>query len=370
VSKTAEERRATYYDMSTRLAHADNAQLVEWLGEPVSREWGSNTTIKLGRTRVFVKRIPVTAIEHADLFSTRNHFDLPTYYNYGIGSAGFGAFRELLAHIKTTNWELEGRIENFPLLYHYRIVPRPGRSRRPNKRWLEGYVQCWGGSESIGEYTLARAKAKHEIILFLEHVPDIYARWIAKNPDGYDAITSQVMDTIAFLRANGMVHFDAHWWNILTDGERAYVTDFGLVVDRQFDLSDDERSFFKRHRDYDAGIFLSGFGSTLTDEHGNLSERKKAHLLRVFGVQDGAAPVELLASLLDNLDAIHADGTMKLADPFVRTLHKYRDIIELMFAWLVEISGGDSKDVRYSHTKLKRMLAEAEQTTPTTATQP
>jgi hypothetical protein len=71
VSKTAEERQVTYYDMSTRLAHADNAQLVEWLGEPATREWGSNTTIKLGRTRVFVKRIPVTAIEHVNLFSTR-----------------------------------------------------------------------------------------------------------------------------------------------------------------------------------------------------------------------------------------------------------------------------------------------------------
>ena len=71
MSKTAEERQVTYYDMSTRLAHADNAQLVEWLGEPATREWGSNTTIKLGRTRVFVKRIPVTAIEHVNLFSTR-----------------------------------------------------------------------------------------------------------------------------------------------------------------------------------------------------------------------------------------------------------------------------------------------------------
>ncbi len=45
------------------------------------------------------------------------------YYHYGIGSAGFGVFRELVANIKITNWVLEGAITNFPLLYHYRVIP-------------------------------------------------------------------------------------------------------------------------------------------------------------------------------------------------------------------------------------------------------
>ena len=60
------------------------------------------------------------------MFSTKNLYDLPTYYQYGVGSAGFGVFRELVANIKTTNWVLQGAIANFPLLYHARIIPFSG----------------------------------------------------------------------------------------------------------------------------------------------------------------------------------------------------------------------------------------------------
>lgn len=75
----------------------------------------------MGSEKVFVKRIPLTDLGHENPFSARNLYSLPTFYNYGVGSAGFGAFRELFAHAKTTNWVLAGEIETFPLLSHYRI---------------------------------------------------------------------------------------------------------------------------------------------------------------------------------------------------------------------------------------------------------
>ena len=121
-----EGRCENYYRISSQIALLDNEYLGSlFAASESSTGWGRNHTIDIGDSKVFVKRVPVTDSEHANLFTTRNLHDLPTYYNYGVGSAGFGVFRELVAHIKTTNWVLNGEIENFPLMYHYRIVPSP-----------------------------------------------------------------------------------------------------------------------------------------------------------------------------------------------------------------------------------------------------
>src|SRR5438132_1517853 len=97
-------RRDRYSMVSNRLAHVDGRRLASLFGASgPMRGWGRTQVIALGRSKVFVKRIPLTDIEHDHLFSTENLHRLPTCYNYGVGSAGFGAFRELVTHVKTTN---------------------------------------------------------------------------------------------------------------------------------------------------------------------------------------------------------------------------------------------------------------------------
>jgi hypothetical protein len=100
-----ELRRKRYFKLSSQIAQFDNAQLHSLFddSEP-STGWGMNHVIVLGQSKVFVKRIPVTNIEYDNLFSTRNLYNLPTYCNYGFGSTGFGVYRELVTHIKTTNY--------------------------------------------------------------------------------------------------------------------------------------------------------------------------------------------------------------------------------------------------------------------------
>ncbi len=44
---------------------------------------------------------------------------------------------------------------------------------------------------------------------------------------------------------------DAHFANILTDGDHCYLTDFGLALSRGFQLDADEMSFFERHKNFD-----------------------------------------------------------------------------------------------------------------------
>jgi hypothetical protein len=48
--------------------------------------------------RFSLKRLRVTAREVEASSSTRNVYGLPLFYSYGVGSADFGAFREVAGH--------------------------------------------------------------------------------------------------------------------------------------------------------------------------------------------------------------------------------------------------------------------------------
>jgi hypothetical protein len=230
-----------------------------------SEGWGQNHIFTFEAAKVFVKRVLVTGIEMDNLFSTKNLYRLPTYYNYGVGSAGFGAFRELAAHIKTTQWVLNGEIETFPLLYHYRIMPYVGEHAHVDLERHKRYVENWDGNQNIAAFVLDRASARHQLVLFLEHMPYGLQSWLHESPDRLHQVLDDMRMTIDFLRKHGVIHFDAHFGNILSDGERAYLTDFGLVLDRSFELSDDELAFFEANIHYDYGEVLWCLGFLLYD---------------------------------------------------------------------------------------------------------
>ena len=242
-----------YYQLSTRLVYLDNEHLNSLFeSKGNTRGWGENHIIKLGKSKVFVKRIPLTDLEYNHMFSTKNLYDLPTYYNYGVGSAGFGVFRELLTHIRTTNWVLQGAIENFPLMYHYRIMPRSGEKKDLDTDWHGRYVKYWNSNENIGKYIVDRTNAKYEVVLFLEYIPYIFSKWFERNINQLNLSINEILNAITFLRENGIIHFDVHFNNILTDGSKPYLTDFGLALDKRFDLSETERTFFRKNTHYDS----------------------------------------------------------------------------------------------------------------------
>ncbi|GIE98247.1 hypothetical protein [Paractinoplanes rishiriensis] len=101
---------------------------------------GRTGTALFDGSPVFVKWVPLTDGERQRSGSTANLFGLPLHYQYGIGSAGFGAWRELAAHRMTTEWALSGRYAGVPLLYHWRIVPRvPAPDPDDVDRWGRGW---------------------------------------------------------------------------------------------------------------------------------------------------------------------------------------------------------------------------------------
>jgi hypothetical protein len=356
-----QRRREQYFKLSSRIAQMDNAQLRTLFEERgASAGWGRNHTVEIGRSKVFVKRVPITDLEYENMFSTRNLYDLPTYYNYGVGSAGLGVFRELVTHIKTTNWVLEGAIATFPLTYHYRIVPFFGERAEVNMERHERYVEYWGSNANVGRYLLDRANANYELVLFLEHMPHILQPWLLEHPDKFQRALDDLCSTITFLRKNGIIHFDAHFYNVLTDGKRAYLTDFGLALDRSFALTEEEASFYKQHTYYDYGEVLACVDFLVLESYKLLPESAKRRLIEKYGIVEGTPQSELLPILLNNVEEMQSDRVLKLDEGYVAIIARYRSIILLMHDFYSDMQKNSKKDTKLQHGKLRRLLKETQ----------
>jgi hypothetical protein len=160
---------------------------------------GATVELDVEGVRVFAKKIPLTDVEMlpGNWMSTGNVFGLPTFYQYPVGSAGFGAWREVAAHTMTTDWAIGGGFDGFPLTYHWRV--------------LSGKLRSGAGID-------------------------------------------------------GFADIDAHFHNILTDGDQVYFADFGLATCDDFDLSESERRFLDEHRDYDHAYVYAGLAARSIDE--------------------------------------------------------------------------------------------------------
>lgn len=252
-----------YGDVSTALALLSDqrlGRLVDAAPALGSGVGGASALLEIAGAPVFVKRVPLTDLERDDVLSTANLFGLPTCCQYGVvllPSGGFGAWRELAANTMTTNWVLTGQSEAFPLMYHWRVLPGAAPPTDEHAD-IERVVAYWGGATAVQRRLEALARASASVVLFLEYIPQNLDTWLTGRPAAeLDAACAMVLRhlhaDVAFMNANGLLHFDAHFRNILTDGHRLYVADLGLATSPRFDLSADERDFLARNASHDAG---------------------------------------------------------------------------------------------------------------------
>lgn len=218
---------------------------------------GAGAVLDIDGATVFVKRIALTAVEQrsANVGSTANLFGLPPYYHYGLGSAGFGAWRELAAHRMTTNWVLTRRYQGFPLLYHWRVLPGapPRDAAYAEFGGLDEAVRFWNGSNAIRARLEAIRDATASIVLFLEYIPRTLTQWLNEQDLSVHARVGELLGTgIEFMRDRSFLHCDAHFANILTDGVDLYFADFGLALSADFELDHAEAEFLALHRNYDS----------------------------------------------------------------------------------------------------------------------
>ncbi|MFJ8210614.1 protein kinase family protein [Streptomyces sp. NPDC096033] len=303
-----EARLAAYSTVSTSLALRSDRRLNELVDAAVplgSGIGGRAALLEVGGKPVFVKRVPLTDVEllPEHVRSTANLFGLPGFCQYGVGGPGpvapsFGAWRELAVHVMTTNWVLGGRYQGFPLMYHWRVLPDTSgpSGELPD---VERAVDFWGGGPAVRRRIEALQRSSASLTLFLEYIPHTLHEWFTEQVQAGDESASRACSLVegeleagtSFMNAHGLLHFDAHFQNVLTDGRRLYFADYGLALSSHFDLSPSETGFFELHRTYDRCYTRSWLVNWLiTHLYGHTYEREQRTAL-IRACAAGARPL-------------------------------------------------------------------------------
>ena len=349
------ERRRRFADLSAKLALLDDEAMTTLAHASGRGGWGTSCAVTLGEDQLFIKRVPVTALEAAHRHSTKNRHRLPAFYNYGVGSAGFGAYRELAAHVKTTGWVLAGETDTFPLLLHARVLPRRASS---SDGWVDGpeYVRYWNSSKRIGAFIQARAAADEDLCLILEHVPHTMQTWLLDHQAAAPALLGQLCDTLTLLHDREVLHLDAHYSNVVTDGRRVRLTDFGLVLDAAFELSKSEEEFFAAHQHYDFGEAIANLGSLLVALMDRRTEDERTRIADVAAIAPGG---KRAAALTIALERLLDEGVLEVDPVLTDLVVRYRDVIVFMWTFFNALQLNRRKDTPFDDAGLARLIDEA-----------
>ena len=127
----------------------------------------------------------------------------------------------------------------------------------------DSYFEYWGNQTSIRNYVEARHDTTQEILLILDFFPYSLYSWLPQNQAQVPECLGQLESACQFLEQQGILHRDAHFMNLLTNGELFVLGDFGLWLDPDFELETEEREFLSPHNPYDIReIYLSLAGMT------------------------------------------------------------------------------------------------------------
>jgi hypothetical protein len=350
-----DSRRRRFDLLSQELSGLEDGRLIGGTREGRQSAWGATEVIDIAGHKVFVKRIPLTEIERSHMRSTRNLYNLPTFFNYGIGSVGLSIFRELEANVKCTEWVLNGEYPNFPLMYHYRVLPIVDDLRAPDVEADQGFVSYWAGNKAIELYMHDRCNAKHELVLFMEYFPVSLDSWIVDNPGQIQAVIDVLFRTADFLSSKGVIHFDAHFQNVVTDGEVLYLTDFGLVLDREFELSEDEKAFFDAHAHFDYARIAVCLGYQLYSRYCGLSETDQLALKSNLGIPAEANDRETSFAMVKQAERLSEYGFV-LDSAYLEALLKYREVYVCMYQFSTDLIQSSDKSVRFPDEQVRGFL--------------
>ncbi len=289
------ERLERHKVIAAALEAIDDEELEAWLWacESLHRDGFAVLTLPGEGTPLFVKLLTLTDLEREPHHwpSTANCFGLPPYYGYRIGGAGFGVRRELETHAIANAWVVAGERAQFALMHGHRMVP----IARPVFH-TPVWPNPWGDDPAVAARHAAIEQSSHCVAVFSEPFRGNVLQWLRGTPgsdgDVLDGdvlqLETRLLELVGFINERGLLHMDAHFENIVTDGEEIYLTDFGLAISDTFELSDSEHAFFERHRCFDSATTMTSLVHAIFTRHAG--ERGWRDALR--GFLDKSAPLD------------------------------------------------------------------------------
>lgn len=198
-----------------------------------------------------------------------------------------------------------------------------------------------------------RVTGSHAAVIFLEHLPHTVGDWMVDHPEDIDRMLSQLCDTITFLRGQGISHFDAHVVNVVTDGELICLTDFGLALDKRFDLTARERDFLERHSHYDYGEALSAPWMLLNGWYKSLAPEEQESVRALLG--SSQEPADLFPLIVTGVERLEG-----LVHPLlIAATVRYRDINTYMHDFFARLQANRRKNTPFDDARLSELLRSA-----------
>lgn len=286
---------------------------------------GTTKTARIDGMPVFIKQLPITRSEEADLFATRNRTGLPFVSHYGIGSPAHGVGRELAAHKLTSAWVRSGEADFFPLLLGWRIIDLKSETDLsefdgddPQHRWGTSWPQV--------KTKLAEMKSvSTSMVLFLEYVPETLGSWVRRSlADGtgeadFAAAVDQIVEAAAWMEKRKFQHFDVHPGNILVREGRLLFTDFGLSLHPDFELTPEEASSMPTHTGFDRDTALMHLFHWVLFELGCTTGDGRLALLRAAATDASTQeldPVRAALGTSADIIADHASVVVRMTEMF------------------------------------------------------
>ena len=340
---THRARTERFTQISAALALQSDQQLARLVDEAeqlAAGIGGTTMAFEIEGLKVFAKRVRLTDLERrpANRMSTKNLFELPAFCQRNVGSVGFGVWRELAAHVMTTGWVISRQLESFPLMYHWRVldgVAAPGAAPMPDELTdVDAMVKYWDGSAAMGMRLRALADATASVMIFLEYVPWNLSAWLEQQRSaGPEAMASActmvergLTADVPLMNSLGLLHGDAHFRNILTDGHRLYFADLGLATTERFALSMDELSYLHHNASLDRGYVLAKWVNWLVQAWTPAASSPQERMELVRGAAQGQPWHRLIPDLPASVAAIirrHAPVAALVNDFYVK-LHSER----------------------------------------------
>ncbi|MEQ8992647.1 MAG: serine/threonine-protein kinase [Pseudomonadales bacterium] len=291
------ERLERHRVIAAALEAIGDDELAAWIGasEPLRRDGYASLALPDDGTPLFVKLLSLTELEREPRHwpSTANCFGLPPSYGYRIGSTGFGVRRELETHAIANGWVVAGERAQFPLMHSHRVVPI-ARQVFHAPRW----PQPWGDDPGVAARHVAIEQSSHSVAVFLEPFRcNLLQRLRGRragmpgSDDDVLRLEPQLLELAGFIDRRGLRHMDAHFENILSDGDDIYLTDFGLAISNDFELSPSEYAFFERHRCFDVATMLTSLVHAIFTRH--VGEYGWPEAMRAFLAESGPQSDEM-----------------------------------------------------------------------------
>ncbi len=229
---------------------------------------------------------------------------------------------------------------------------------------MQHRIEYWGGSKAVGARFQATHNAKYDIVIFLEYAPQNLCEYMSPQASegAYTAmpdmamVVNDIKSTAAFMAKKGMLHFDTHHGNIVTDGEHLYFTDFGLAIFQAFELSAAEREFFEKNNGAVANQLFQK--AEHLKQAGSLDQKtaKSGDLQQPHNGYDRA-----LALSCFDWPAKTKNGEVVAKLPEVEAVaQKYKIISEMMEKFRGELRDDKSKNVEYPAVKMRELMQQVE----------